>query len=175
MTNQPATTKPADKTPTTAGQRVVITLTVLGICGMILFFLGHKSVIHGTRTAVGQPMNATVENSFLGLVPLGQNEFPGLKKASLGVTHSGKNYTSSYNTWVDCDRGYVALISVSGGSEDSHLALIREINAAVDDPAVLAFSAVYGPHPLFNLALILVASGVMVSAVVMRRTAGTGS
>lgn len=159
----------------TAGQRIIITMTVLGLCGMILFFLGHKSVIHGTRTAAGQPMNATVDNSFLGLIPLGQNDFPGLKKASLGVTHGGRNNTVSYNTWVDCDRGYVALISVSGGSEDSHLALIREINAAVDDPVVLAFSAVYGPHPLFNLALILVASGVIVSAVVMRRTTGIGS
>jgi hypothetical protein len=154
----------------------LLAVLVIGFFGLLIFLTGHISVIEGRRTMAGGPVDATLTNSFLRIVPLSSTELPGLSQARLEVVPDRKNSTKpTFHVLFDSDSGVVEMTSFSRGGRDAHQGLVDEINAHLADPREESFTIVHnGSGWLIALpiaASVLLVVGLMVWILVRIRRA----
>jgi hypothetical protein len=135
-------------------QAAVMGAAVVFVLGMMLYFLGHVSKVSGVRIKSGEPMHGRVEHSFLGVIPLGVTELPGIQEARLGVTAKSKGGGFNYRAWVICEAENVPVRPFSGGSREENEDVVRRINGAVKDTLLPSFSFKIGPSAYFEAAAI---------------------
>jgi hypothetical protein len=105
-------------------------IAVLLFMGTLMMFLtGHVSILTIERNGQEGMVHATLENSFLRLVPLGTTQLNGLKEAKLEVVRDKKNSSSpTFRVLLLADNQVVPMTSFSRGGREHHQSIVDSIN-----------------------------------------------
>jgi hypothetical protein len=111
-----------------------LAVVVLGVGGLFTYLTGYVTTISGRRAVPGGPVEGSVTNRFLHIVPLGTTELPGLTAARLEVVPDKKNPAKpTFRVLFDTDAGPIPMTWFSRGGRADQEHLVEEINARLAD------------------------------------------
>ncbi|HEY1068479.1 MAG TPA: hypothetical protein VGE52_20310 [Pirellulales bacterium] len=122
----------------------IIALVCAVLLGGLVLMLGYKSTLTGERDALDKPFRVTLENSYLGLIPVSTSELPGVKEAIVQsadeLKRSKGNLIKTYRIKFVTDAGITPLTFFMYTGQADHEAFRDQFNAALHDKTSKSFT-----------------------------------